>query len=398
MKILKIIIVLFIVFNGFSYIANATLAITPLKFEFKINPGDSKSWKIKITNNYKYPITLYTSTEDFISWDDKWNPKFVKPQDQPYPKLSINNWVKIKEKNITLTPLETREVSFEVKVPKDGEPGWHYWAIFFSPWMPDSAQLAVIQRLWTLILIDVAWDIKIDWDIQTFKIWQYDSTKLWFKERKTFVNFPITFETDFINNWNIHLKPIWKIELIDEDWKILESIWKESVSSPTWAYLWEKVVDYIPVNDIEWNILPNTNRLFSNVWKWFGYTILNNDWTKSVKFKSLEEYYSDKTAEKQTYLMFWQSIHTRKVTKTIKANLSLSYKWKDLNEKKFNKASLFFITYNEKYVWLNYIMISIISILVLMIIIYFIKIAPKNKSKKEEEMRKKILEEMEEKK
>ena len=41
-------------------------------------------------------------------------------------------------------------------------------------------------------------------------------------EKDTFKDFPITFQTIFENNWNIHLKPYWKIILTDEKWEILK--------------------------------------------------------------------------------------------------------------------------------------------------------------------------------
>jgi len=268
MKFLKFFLLLFISIFSFFEAVNAELWISPLKFEFKINPGEVLSEKLRITNHYDYPITLYTSTEDFISWDDKWNPKFLKPEDQANPELSLNNWIEIEEKNITLIAWETREINFKVNVPESGEPGWHYWAIFFSPWIPEWAQVAVIQRLWTLILVNVNWDVKIDWSLEGFKIWNFVDLK-WFTEKNTFDSFPITFETHFNNNWNVHLKPMWKIELIDEDWNVLEKIWKKAINSEAWAFLWEEIVNYIPINDWEWNVLPWSDRKFSSIWEWF---------------------------------------------------------------------------------------------------------------------------------
>jgi hypothetical protein len=52
---------------------------------------------------------------------------------------------------------------------------------------------------------------------------------------------------------------------------------------------------------------------------------LNEDGTKSVKFKNLTEYYADKASEKAQYLMFWQAINTRKVSKKITAKFELAY-------------------------------------------------------------------------
>lgn len=393
MKKISFLISLIIVICVYWFnIANAAVSISPLKHELIVEQWESSVKTIKITNESESAVTLYTSTEDFISWDSSGQPKFLKPEDQENPSLSLANWVQISEKNITLTAWETREISFKITVPEDWEPGWHYWAIFFSPWIQGSWKVAFAQRIWVLVLIEVPWETIIDWEIESFKIWKLEDWN--FTEQDTFSELPVVLTSNFVNKWNIHLKPSWKIELIDEDWEILKNIGKETLSSANWTFIWEKLVDYIPVNDFAGNVLPYSNRIFESQWKGFGYTVLNDDWTKKVEFKSLDEYYADKAAEKQEYLMFWEQIHTKKVKKKITANFQLYYESKNKEKKEFNKQEDFYIEFNQKYIWLNYYMLWILW-LVLIIIIYFIFVQlPKNKIKKEEELRKKIMEEM----
>jgi hypothetical protein len=131
----------------------AIIAISPLKHELKIEQWKTVTKKIKITNEWDGPITLYTSTEDFIAWDDTGKPTFLKPEDQDDINLSLANWVKIEDKNITLIAWETREINFSISVPENWEPGWHYWAIFFSPWIIGNWKVAFSQRIWVLLLI-----------------------------------------------------------------------------------------------------------------------------------------------------------------------------------------------------------------------------------------------------
>ncbi|HBA44679.1 TPA: hypothetical protein DEG21_05430 [Patescibacteria group bacterium] len=72
---------------------------------------------IKVTNNEKTAITLYTSKEDFVAGDDSGTPSFIKPQDQKTDLYSLSNWITIENNNVTLAPGETREIRFSVKVP-----------------------------------------------------------------------------------------------------------------------------------------------------------------------------------------------------------------------------------------------------------------------------------------
>ncbi len=211
----KIIISLlaFLLLAFYNFVNAWSLWISPLKYEYSINSWDSKSGKVKVSNNSDSAMTLYTSKEDFIAWDETGTPKFVKPEDQTSPELSLANWIKLEEENLTLAPKETREVKFTISVPKDWEPGWHYWAIFFSPWVWSNSQVSIVQRLWVLLLINVPGDVKISWFLDKFKIGQKNKDSK-FEEQSDFKNFPINFNLFFKNDWNVHLKPTWKIEIL----------------------------------------------------------------------------------------------------------------------------------------------------------------------------------------
>ncbi|MEA3386865.1 MAG: hypothetical protein U9Q66_00195 [Patescibacteria group bacterium] len=52
--------------------------------------------------------------------------------------------------------------------------------------------------------------------------------------------------------------------------------------------------------------------------------------------------------------MFWEQVHTRTVNKKITAKFTLSYEAKDLDKKEFNDTKDFYVTYDEKYIGVNY--------------------------------------------
>lgn len=371
----------------------ASLSISPLKFEFDINSSSSMQEKIKVTNSGDSPITLYSSKEDFIAWDDSGTPQFIKSENQTQYQYSLSNWISIEDENITLAPNESKEIYFRVNVPQNAEPGWHYAAIFFSPGTPGWSQVTVVQRLWVLVLVNVPGEVNISGNVKSFQLWKKSQKE--FQETQNFSDFPITFQTLFQNDGNVHLKPTGKITILDENAEVLKNIGKETLSSPAGAYIWEKMVDYIPINDTLWNVLPKSQRKFEIDWMGFGYNVLNDDGTKSVEFKNLEEYYADKASEKAKYLMFWQRINSRIVEKKLTAYLELSYEGKDKEKKEFSDKKEFYVTYNEKYVWVNYVLVWVLMVIILSVWVYFIKIAPTQRAKKEEEMKKRILEEIE---
>lgn len=364
--------------------AHANLSISPLKHELTIEAGKEKSEIIKVTNNSDTPITLYTSKEDFIAGDDTGTPTFVKPQNQTSDVYSLSNWISIENANITLAKGETREVRFSVKVPEKWEPGGHYGAIFFSPGAPSGAQVAVVQRLGVLILINVPGNIQIAGSMESFQIGKKLENK--FASATAFNAFPIIFETKFKNDGNTHLKPTGRIELIDENGDTLKNVGKEVITSPAGAFIGEKMVDYIPVNDGLGNVLPKSERRFESTWEGFGYQELQADGTKMVKFKDLTSYYADRAAEKRAFLQFWESIHTRTVDKTITANMTLSYEGKDKEKKDFRDSKKITVQYDEQYVGINYLVIIIVLWLLAALGYYVFIAVPASKERLRKEL------------
>lgn len=378
-------LLLFLWLFGFSF---WYLAVSPLKYEFTIDWWNSQSQIVKVTNDWDAAMTIYISKEDFIAWDDSGTPKFIKPQDKVTDQYSLSSWISTNEDHFTLAKWETKEVKFNITVPQWSEPGWHYGAIFFTPSIEGKGQVAVVQRLWVLILVNVPWDIKVDWNLSSFKLWWIEWNS--FKESDKFDNLPVVFQTNFKNLWNVHIKPQWKIVILDDKGEQLKKIWKKSIQSTAWAYIWEEMVDYIPVNDALWNVLPNSERKFDSAWEWFGYQVLKEDWTKEVKFKSLQDYMTEKWVEENRTLKFYETIKEVKVKKKFVAQLQSFYEGKDWQKKEFNQQKEFYLTYKESRVWINsYIIWG--WILVLLFVVYYVFIG---KKRAEAKLRERIMKEM----
>jgi len=166
-------------------------------------------------------------------------------------------------------------------------------------------------------------------------------------------NFDVKIEVPIENKWNTHVKPKWKITLIDEDGKIIKWVWKEIITNKKWAIIWEKIVDYIPFNDIWWNVLPNTKRNYKAEFKWFPYKTYDEYWNIKIKYWTPSEYYTKKELDKKMFLMPWERMCVKDKQKNIKAKFNIVYKDENWEDIEFNSAKEFKIKYKQKEIELN---------------------------------------------
>lgn len=166
-------------------------------------------------------------------------------------------------------------------------------------------------------------------------------------------DFKIKFTLPFENKWNTHLKPVWEITLTDENGNVLKAIWKKIVQNENGVVIGEEIVNYIPINDVEWSVLPSTKREFESQWLWFPYEKYDLEWKKVIDYWSPNEYYSNQNISKNKVIMPWQRINERITNKKITANFRVTYwkeQWKPVE---FNSAKDFDIIYKEEYIWIN---------------------------------------------
>ena len=165
--------------------------------------------------------------------------------------------------------------------------------------------------------------------------------------------FEIKIEIPIENKWNTHVKPTWKITLIDENWDAIKRIWKEVITNDKWAIIGQKIVDYLPINDIWWNILPSTKRTYRSDWKWFPFFKYDDDWERILDYKSPWKYYTDQNFNKQNFIMPWERISSKLQNKKITAKFNINYPDELWNNIEYNSAEDFNVEYIEEYVSLN---------------------------------------------
>lgn len=204
-----------------------------------------------------------------------------------------------------------------------------------------------------------------------------DENNKWKKDDKKNI---IEIEIPIKNKWNTHVKPKGKIILKDENWKQIKRVWKEIVTNKQWLVIGEKIVDYLPINDVWWNVLPEQQRNYVSQWLWFPYEKIDDNWKKIIKYLNPSEYYTNKNIWWNRILMPRERVCERYNTKKITAEIDLSYpdeNWEMIN---YNSAKEFDIKYKEEYVGFNpYIAIFLWIFLLIFFLLWLILFLRKKK-------------------
>lgn len=406
--------------------ASINLTVSPIKEEI-----ETQTWTIitkiaKITNHTNETLHIYTWKSDFEPNWTNWKPKFIRKSELVNPDQQLSEWIDINIAEFDLAPAETKEVEYVITIPDNATPGWHYWAIFFKNNNSESSAwnaVSINVDYWVLILITVDWEIITEAEIQDPIIWlnsgwwgwtiTKDICPLWDLSRSYYdgicINTPteiineitwknidnnetswswsdeekdfnISFEIPIKNIWNTHIKPSWKIILIDEDWNELKEIWKEIITNDKWAIIWEKIVDYIPINDFWGNILPGSERKYQCDWNWFWYKTYDSSWNEIIKYWDPSTYYTKKNVEDRWFLMFWERVWERQQNKKLTAIFDISYSDKNWELVEYNSAKDFYIDYTEEYIGLNpYVLIPIFALFLAFIVLWIIAILKRKK-------------------
>jgi hypothetical protein len=340
------------------------MGVSPIRYEFTVDPGVPLMKTIIFYNNADIPYTLYLTAEDCRADSLVGTPKCQISPNVTWDPLYASTWINFgSNTGFTVPPKSERQITFTVTPPTNAIPGGHYGAIFFNNPTGGAGgnTVTMLKRIGTLLLITVpgeitynttyggievgngggwgAWGRGVSWVANSNGYPTPVSTPAYWLNRMSDIldptlsaptlsptkNFGVDFKIPVKNTGNIHILPVGRIEIIDENGLPLKSIGKESIRSPEWAFIWEKIVDYLPVNDEGGNVLPGSDRLFTISWKWFAYETI--DGGKSViKFLPPQEHYKQEQSNQSPYLLPWEKYRVVSVSKVLKAKVYIEYK------------------------------------------------------------------------
>ncbi len=344
------------------------MGVSPIRHEFIVSPGVPVQKVITFYNNADVPYTLYLTSEDCSADSLVGTPKCRKAPNVTGDPLYFSTWVSfVWPSNLVVPPKSEIQVTVNITPPTNAVPGGRYGAIFFNrpTGSADSNTVKMIQRIGTLFLVTVPWAITYDTTYGEVVVWpgggggaggwagvagiasisSYPTPRptpeYWFTRISDLLDptlnapslppakdFGIDFQIPVKNKGNVHVLPVWRIEILDENGLPLKSIGKESIRSPEWAYVGERIVDYLPINDEAGNVLPNSERLYNISWKWFAYETI--EWGKAtIKFLSPQDYYKQLQSNESPYLLPWEKYRLVPVSKILQAKIQLEYSGKD---------------------------------------------------------------------
>lgn len=206
---------------GFTLSAPTTLAVTrtqldidptgdfvigPGKLDLSLEPGESTTRQITVTNRTENETSFSVTKEDFTAREGA-NTAVQLLGDQKGPN-TLRDFLGTEVQEFTLTPGEQITFNVSVRVPVTAEPGGLYGAVIISnePQIEQvgGASTRVISRLASLFLVRVEGDVTEEGSLEDFRLLGPSSVR---------TDGPFEFEILYENTGNVHLIPYGQIEI-----------------------------------------------------------------------------------------------------------------------------------------------------------------------------------------
>lgn len=129
------------------------LSLAPSIIEAQMNPGETKTFSLTVTNDEQQPLRLYPSIQKFLPLGTEGQQQFLPPTDL----TGLPSWTFIGVTDRLLQPGEKQVVPIQIRVPADAPEGGLYEALFLSsqPPVQDRAAVGIRSRIGVLVLLTV---------------------------------------------------------------------------------------------------------------------------------------------------------------------------------------------------------------------------------------------------
>lgn len=186
------------------------VVLGPTKTELFLDPGETITQEITVTNRTGSALNFKVEIEDFKgSHDLDQNIVLMGEEKGPY---SLRDWLKPEITEFTLKHGQRIQIPVQISIPAGTEPGGHYGVVFASVQPPAAGteaekekakgQVAIVSRVGTLFFVRIAGEVEENGYLKEFK-----TPKNYFEKG------PIPFGLLFENNGSVHLAPYGAIEI-----------------------------------------------------------------------------------------------------------------------------------------------------------------------------------------
>jgi len=191
----------------------------PGKIELFLDPGETISRDLNITNRNGKPLKVHIEVEDFTG-DPDYSVKLLGSEKGPY---SLRDYLKPEVTSFTLAHGEKATLPVTVSIPKTVEPGGLFGSVIVTvePEAENSVggvdqtkgNVTIVSRLATLFFVRVRGDAKEDGSLKSFTT-----------DKKFYQKPPVNFSVVYENRGNVHLDPYAEIEIKNIFGKKVDSV------------------------------------------------------------------------------------------------------------------------------------------------------------------------------
>lgn len=137
--------------TGSTAIAAGNLSLQPLRQELELQPGQTATSKVTVTNSTDSPQTVIMSAATFNVTNENYDYSFNEAE-------QTVKWVSFSEPSVQIAPRASHAFSYTIGVPGTAEPGERDLAVFASVSLP-SGGVDVVNRVGELTYLTVAGNV-----------------------------------------------------------------------------------------------------------------------------------------------------------------------------------------------------------------------------------------------
>ena len=221
------------------------ISVAPEIFELEVKRGEIFENKMKVLNSSQVPVPIETTVTNFGAQEESGVINFyeepAKREGEDDISYNPRKWIKIENPNFILDAGEIEEVKFKIEIPENAEPDGHYAVALFEPKLPsfyfEKGAVQAIPKIGVLFLFKVKVEglertaepptivelsIPERFHLKKIEDILFKVVRAAEKEKFSIVQTShLPFTLSVKNNDFYHIKPKGKLEVSNEDGKIV---------------------------------------------------------------------------------------------------------------------------------------------------------------------------------